>query len=186
MQRHRGTIERSFASLKKFHILQGCKAQNIRNKEEVLDCAVALHNLNVYVREKRLDTISLRPPHQPLAHIITKDLELPQLYPKAANKKLPSHLKEFQTALFSIKEDLAKVMERGNEKQKWSNRVIQRGENLWKAGNVLQIQVKNVDADLWWVKMHVGATMRSTSYVSLLEFTKHSNIFRCMCDCTNG
>lgn len=75
MQSHRGIIERRFAHLKMFEILQGGSCDSIEIKEKELDAAMALCNLQNYQREKRMQNIPERPPFVEHSHIITKDYE---------------------------------------------------------------------------------------------------------------
>ena len=185
VQSHRGLIERRLLTLKRHKVLQDGKADSIETKEKELDVVMCLSNGNLAATEKRLPDPTSRPPHPKDAHIITPNLEVPQRYPEKLPKQLPPHLLDFEVALRTVAPDLKRTMERSHVHQKFSGRVVKRGENLWKGGNVLQIQVQNVELDLWWIKMHVAPSLRGGSYQCLLRFTKNSHAFESMCDCTN-
>jgi hypothetical protein len=186
VQSHRGLIERRLQTLKRHRVLQDSKADSIETKEKELDVVMSISNGNLAATENRLPDHTGRPPHAEGAHIITPNLDVPRRHPKKAPNELPQNVLDFQEAFHAVANDLKRTMERSHVHQKFSGRVVKRGENLWKGGNVLQIQVQNVELDLWWVKMHVAPSLRAGSYQCILKFTKNSHAFESMCDCTNG
>lgn len=189
VQSHRGVIERMFAHLKKWQILQNGTIEEIEKLEKVMDVAMALHNLNLRDRDGLMEGIPAQKPRSIRGHIITKDGEpdfkIPQAM-SANNTKFPSQWQTFKERMTVITPGLDLVLKKEGNDAIFSVRVIQRGKNLFQGGNVAQIQCQMRPQDVIRVKAVVHASMKSASYECFFELQKGDILIRQACMCKSG
>lgn len=189
VQSHRGIIERVFAALKKFLVLQGGDLGDIAVREMELDVVMALHNLKERSRQGLMATIPDRGPKAPHSHIITRDLEPDLKIPKEVlleGANFPRHLTAFRSALTSLVPLIKESMDVKNGECLFTNRVLDRGANLLAGGNVLQVAVLDAGDDIWWVRASVGASMKNVTYKCLVQLQNHVGLINCCGECKNG
>lgn len=178
-----------FQRLKLWECLSGGQVDNVKMLERELDNAMALHNLNERHRQKLMDGIPDVAPHPPGAHIITKDLDVKQMYPKPISMedaKFPAHAKQFREELKSIAPSLDKVLRVGSREQLFSSRTKKRGENLFLGGIVLQVALQQEPNDQWIARFNVGASMKNPVYKCWVKLQKGRGFVQSACECKNG
>lgn len=189
VQSHRGLVERMFARLKKWLVLLGGSVESIEIKEMELDAAMALQNLNELDRLKLMDLIPDRPKFAAGSHIITRDLEPSLKIPKSvrvADDKFPEHLLQFHQALTTITPKLAKILQPLLGHKIFTSRTLKRSENLFLAGNVLQIQAEMEGLGVWRVGFRVGASMKAVIYQCFARLRADEGVLQSCCECKNG
>lgn len=189
VQSHRGLIERMFARLKKWEILEDGNIESIDMFEMELDCAMALQNLNERVRLGLMDGIPDRAPFTLDEHIITRDVEAKLSIPKPIrpeNAKFPPHWKEVMQQMTSIVPDLQRILTGDPEIRIFSQRVLKRGENLFSGGNVVQIASQLLANDVIRFQARVYASMKIPCYTTFFEVQKGDGVIRSVCSCKNG
>jgi hypothetical protein len=135
---------------------------------------LALQNLIEMHRAGNMQSIPQKAPHLPDAHIITPtEIKFPKIPTptKMTDQDFPVHLKRFHVFLTSHAAIIRKWLFDASWEQIFSNRQEQRGENLVKGANVLQIRVHERRDGVWIVQGDVGASMRGGSYVLYMELT---------------
>lgn len=189
VQSHRGLIERMFARLKKWEILQGGNIEGIDAFEMELDSAMALQNLMERGRLELMGGIPHKAPCPADAHIITRNLTAKLSIPKAItqeNAKFPPHWKTVIQRMASITPDLQKILKGDSQLQIFSQRVLKRGENLFSGGNVVQISSQVLNNDVVRFQARVYASMKIPCYTTFFEVQKGDGIIRSTCSCKNG
>lgn len=192
VQSHRGLIERMFAALKKWQILQGGSVDFPETLEKELDVALALHNINLLDKAERMELIPGRAKYAPDAHIITRDLEPSLKIPKPMtldNAKFPAHWKTFKSAMTSILPELGRILKREGEGAKenpFSKRKSKRGHNLFSGGYVSSLQCEALPNDVWRLKASVHASMKQATYECYFEMQKGDVLIRQACMCKSG
>ena len=189
MQSYRGLIERMFAQLKMFQILQGGQCDSIVTKEMELDCAMALHNLITRERLGLMDDIPARAPYAPSAHIITPTRQdIVKLPTKIdfVHGHFPPHLTQFHEFLTSHVGEISRALAGAGADQIFSSRVKARGHNLYHGGNILQMGVRHVNDGQWIIRVYVGASMKGVSYNCYVRMQLGSHHFETTCECIAG
>ena len=157
--------------------------------EQVLDVAMSLCNLNLRVRLDLLGGIVARPRHAPGSHIITPHLEPNLKIPKAlkvSDDKFPAHLRAFAAAMAALGPTIHKIIVRVGNFDIFSNRVHKRGENLFLAGNVVQVTVEAEPLGIWRVCFKVWASFKRVLYLSYARLSAVEGVKDCICECKNG
>ena len=170
-------------------MLIGALVDAIATMEMELDCAMALCNLLLRGRLNLLASIPVRPRHAPRSHIITPNLEPSMKIPKAvklSDVRFPAHIKDFCAALTSIAPTLRKITACVGRFTIFTDRVLKRGDNLFLAGNVLQITAEHVNLDVWRVLFLVGASMKRVLYRCYAELNQNEGVVASACECKNG
>jgi hypothetical protein len=189
VQSHRGLIERLFARLKKWLVLQGGNVESIERREQEMDVAVALTNLNERVRQGLLGMIPGKAPCPPDAHIITRDLEPAVNIPDsmtAQNQKFPAHWKAFLAQMPSIVPGLSKVLKGEGEEAMFSTRVLKRGHNLFSGGFVAQFQLQILKHDVLRIQGATHASMRQACYTWFADLQQGRLLLQSACMCKSG
>lgn len=189
MQSHRGMVERRFAALKKWQVLQGGIVESIATSEMECDSAMALDNLMLRFLENLLGDIPLRAPLAPDAHIITRKHPPPLKIPATVDWKaddFPVHLKAFHEALTVLVPQIAGTIQFNGPAALFSNRIVKRAQNLCAGGNVLQVSVQDIGEGSWWVRMTVGASMKDHVYQCWAHLTVGVGITATVGSCKNG
>ncbi len=189
MQSFRGTIERMFAHLKKWEILQGGQIDSILRREKELDVAMALHNLNLRDRLNLMAAIPKRAKHAAGSHILTLDIPPKVTIPKAVKEtdaKFPPHVKKFINDLTTMGPTLHKIAVGMKPFDIFSDRNWKRGENLFLGGNVVQIAVEEEDLGIWRVRFNVGASRKYTTYKCFARLNKDAGVLQSACECKAG
>jgi hypothetical protein len=182
-------VERRFASLKKWLVLQGGIVESIITAEMECDAAMALDNLMLRMLENLQNDIPARALFAPDAHIITRSVPPPLKIPKAVDWKaaaFPAHLKAFREALTVVVPRVSKAIQVNGPQALFSNRIVKRAENLRAGGNVLQVSVQDAGGGSWWVRMTVGASMKDHVYNCWVHLTVGAGITATMGSCKNG
>ncbi len=189
VQSHRGLIERMFARLKKWEIMFDASVEAIDRKEIELDCVMALQNLIELCCMERLDTIPKRAPFSADAHIMTPNLEpkfriLPGL---ALNSpKMPQHVVAFHGAMTTIYPTIRKQARGLSGHIIFPPRILKRGENLFKGGNVVQFMLHDEGLGRWRIRFSVAASMKFPVYKCYAILSADSGVERQICECKNG
>lgn len=189
VQSYRGLIERMFAQLKMFQILQGGQCDSIVTKEMELDCAMALHNLITRERLGLMGDIPARAPHAPSAHIITPSRQDIVKLPKKidlASPLFPTHLTQFREFLTTHVGEISRALADASPDQIFSSRVEARGRNLYQGGNILQMGARHVNDGQWIIRVLVGASMKGVSYNCYVRMQLGSHHFETTCECIAG
>lgn len=189
VQSHRGLIERMFARLKKWQILQNGNVDSILIREKELDAAMALLNLNERDRQGLMDSIPERAPCPPDAHIITKDLEPKLNIPTGITERdvrFPSHWKPFLSWAPSLLPELRLVLKGEGREAVFSARVRKRGENLFRGGNVAQFQLQNLPNDVYRINGWTHASMKAACYGWFVDLQQGDVLVHSACMCKNG
>jgi hypothetical protein len=178
-----------FAHLKKWEVLHGGSVEAISTKEMEVDVAMALANLNTRARLGLLDSIPARAKFALGAHIITSDVEPKVSIPKpikVTDAKFPLHLKAFHDALPSLGPTLRKLAIAVQGYDIFSTRTLQRANNLFLGGGVLQLAVQSLPVDAWRIRWVVGASMKANKYTGFADFSQMGGLLQSVCECHAG
>ena len=162
---------------------------SIAMKETELDVAMALDQLNQLDRLGMLQTIVVRPKFAPGSHILQHDLDPNMKIPKpmkVSDRKFPVHLRDFHHALTEIVPTIRKHVVGVGQWDIFTTRVLKRSENLFMAGNVVQIAVEYLDLGVWRLQGSVGASMKQPVYQCYAEVNAAQGVINSVCECKSG
>jgi hypothetical protein len=189
VQSYRGLIERMFARLKKWEVLFGALVESIDTKEMELDCAMALQNLIELFRLKLQDSIPARAPFSANAHIITRNLDpILKIPPVVAldSAKMPPHVVAFHGAMSTMYPTIRKKALGLPGAVIFPPRLLKRGENLFKSGNVVQFMVQDEGLGVWRIRFSVAASMKFPVYKCYAILNAEHGVQKSFCECKNG
>lgn len=189
VQSHRGTIEHLFAHLKRYEGLLHQPADSIATLELQLDAVMTLYNLNKRAQLDLLRTILGRQRHPPGSHIITPNLEPPMKFPRALkvnDAKFPQHLRDFADAMSVLGPTVHKIVLGIAPHDIFTDRGRQRGQNLFLAGNVVQVTVEPEPLGVWRLRFRVWASYKRVSYLCYARLSSVQGVVASICECKNG
>ena len=170
-------------------MLFGALVESIDFKEMEVDCAAALQNLIELVRLEQIDTIPDKAPFSANAHIITRDLEPKLSIPKELrldSPKMPQHVVGFHQAMTTMYPMIRKKALALPGNVIFPPRILKRGENLFKGGNVLQLMVQDLGHGEWCIRFCVAASMKFPMYKCFAVLSADHGINKQICECKNG
>ena len=204
LQKERSLIERTFQRLKQWSVLgefqidsfgKETVENHVQKMEDVVDAAVALANLALFGKGKRLDSIPPRDPRGADFRYLTDPARVPLLrLPKTLYeddlRRLP-HISDFleSCTTFSpiIQNSLFEKIGGGAEDLCTKN-VFDRGENLFASGYVSKLKVARSrdNNDVWLVTADVFPSMKAGVYLVGLQMILDNPLYKWRCSCTNG
>jgi hypothetical protein len=105
---------------------------------------------------------------------------------KVTDAKFPLHLKAFHDALPSLGPTLRKLAIAVQGYDIFSTRTLQRANNLFLGGGVLQLAVQSLPVDAWRIRWVVGASMKANKYTGFADFSQMGVLLQSVCECHAG
>lgn len=177
------------ADTKRWKALENIPAHEVAKFTQLLDVVVALHNLNVLVKEGIENPI---PANLPRA-LGSRELSYgaakipPFIGPQKRGATVePQLVDAFINYLKGEVQPLASVLElRGND-SRFTPKVRTRGFSLYNSAYVLHLAVGIDGADAWTLKFTVGSSFGDSRYFGYCMMTKGNCIVAACCSCTAG
>jgi hypothetical protein len=105
---------------------------------------------------------------------------------KVSDAKFPNHLRAFAAAMAVLGPTIRKIVLGVGNFNIFSTRVDKRGQNLFLAGNVVQVTVEVEALDIWRVRFKVWASFKRVAYLCYVRLSAVEGVKDCICECKNG
>jgi hypothetical protein len=192
VQSVRAVVEQTFADLKRAKVMESNKIRTAADFGKLLDCVIALHNLEVLIKADPLYDIPER-----RAAISDEHIFKPLVPEKDVDLKIPAnppnlelleyrHIRDFKNFLPSAAGAVAKALKLHGAETVFFPTVGARGKNLYDGAYVSQLRVQKELLDVWTVKYLVGASYSYDSHVGYFQMSRDDAVIRSICDCFAG
>lgn len=192
VQSVRVVVEQTIGDLKRFKIMEKNKIKKAAEFEQVLDCAMALHNLRVLLKGDKNFDLPARRAAVPGDHVFKPlvpqkdvDLKIPADAPDLSKPEYRD-IRDFKGFLASAAPAVINALEKKGRDCIFNPTVRVRGRNLYNGAYVLQLQLQRELMDVWTVKYLVGASYSYETHTGYVQISREDAALRQICDCFSG